>query len=97
MFADQVAFHQRNGQLIAISYSIGNGAACWVGRDGSDPATYDQWPSLWHVLGMAPDINFENPSEADWERLGEWVEQAPEGLDENLDLIAAKLAELPAS
>jgi hypothetical protein len=30
MFADQAAFYRRQSQLIAISYSPGNGPSCWI-------------------------------------------------------------------
>ena len=96
MFADQVAFYGRKGQLIAISYSPGNGPSCWVGHDGMDLAAHDQWPSLWHTLGMDAGVNLDDPTEADWEWLGEWLDEMPDGLDANVDLIVMKLAELPA-
>jgi hypothetical protein len=97
MYADQVAYYRRGGQLIGISYSYGNGVGCRVGNHGSDFADYRQWPTLWTELGMDAGFNLEHPSQSDWEKLGEWLDQMPEGFDANLDFVVAKLAELPAT
>jgi hypothetical protein len=52
MSAADIASYQGHGLLVAIGYSVGDGTCCFVGHPGSEPAAYQEWPSLWEVTGM---------------------------------------------
>ena len=94
MFRDQVAYYRGDGRLIAISYSVGNGHGCWVGKEGQDPASYRDWPSLWSVLGLDKGLDFESTDPVEMERIVAYLDDFPSDYNAALDYIASKLADL---
>ena len=96
MFADQVAYWRGQGRLIAISWSVGNGHSCWIGREGDDPATYREWTSLWVALKMDEGLDFESDDPEAMNQIDAYLDQFPENYDEMIDFIGGKLAELTA-
>jgi hypothetical protein len=93
IYAGSVIFYRGHGLLIAIPCSTGDGVGCHVGSDGDDARNYENWPSLWSVLGMDSAFVEGTPSE---EAVAAYVDQFPHDLDGMADFVADKLAELLA-
>lgn len=98
MFAADVAYYQGGGLCLAISHSDGDGTSCFVGRPGDDPTTYQEWPSLWEMIGMSSDFLAHEAQSRDpdakLKALDAYLIQFPGGRDAMIDLIATKIAEL---
>lgn len=104
MYADEVAYYQGNDRFVAISWSVGNGHSCRIGREGDDLNSYETWPTLWSELGMDAELHFPMDSEGNAlldqngaAKLHAYLKQFPKGYNEMLDFIAIKLKELVAA
>lgn len=102
MFATDVAYYQGHGFLVAICYSAGDGEGCFIGNRGDDPMRYNEWPSLWEMVGMTKGLLTREEAASDPDAdLAAWAAYFdqfpplfPSNLDAMIDFIGVKLAEL---
>ena len=90
MFADTVAYYAGHGHLVALSWSVGNGHGCRLGRESDDRSQYEEWPTLWSVLGMDAHLDPADPL-AGWD---DYSKQFPEQDDAWPNFIVEKLTTL---
>lgn len=64
MGEEEVLFFKGRGKLVAVPYSARAGITCLVGDESADLPTYDDWPTLWHGLGM-DDFDMGDPDQAE--------------------------------
>ena len=81
----QVCFFSASNKMIAISFSVRGGAACFI-RDveSADLSRYETWDALWHLLGM--DKNMDTP-----EGIAQYINMFPKGHKEFIEFIGTGL------
>ena len=89
MFAGSVIYFRGHGRIVAVPFSVGDGASCFVGAAEATLSTYREWPSLWDLVGMTADLD-----DNDIESLDAYLGQFPEGPDAMLAFVAEKLGQL---
>lgn len=85
----EVCFFSASGKVIAIMYSPRDGESCFIGEGGEAELTqYESWDSLWHVLGMDKDLDFDNP-----DSVAAYFNAFPKGHREFIEFIGDCLVE----
>lgn len=82
----EVCFFSASDKIIAISYSVRDGATCSIRDAGSaELSQYETWDTLWHVLEMDKNADTD-------EGLIEYIGMFPHGYDEYIEFVGTCLA-----
>jgi hypothetical protein len=80
-----VCFFSASNKVIAISYSVRDGATCFIGdAESAELSQYETWDTLWHVLEMDKNTGTD-------EGLFEYLEMFPEGYKAFIEFIGSCL------
>lgn len=81
----EVCFFSASDKIIAIRYSVRNGATCFIRDAGSaELSQYETWDTLWHLLEMDKNTDTDGG-------LMEYLEMFPEGHNEFIEFIGTCL------